>query len=131
MKARAFLVPFLLMLVVASAAQAGCWRGRGWCGPRWGWGGGWCGPAVGVTFVSPAPIYRPVYYAPPTPVYVVKPASTLVRAQARLANLGYYRGAVDGEFGPLTNRALTLYQADYGLPVTGRLDRATLRSLGV
>jgi peptidoglycan hydrolase-like protein with peptidoglycan-binding domain len=56
---------------------------------------------------------------------------TLVRAQAQLTSLGYYRGGVDGQFGPLTSRALAQYQSDYGLPVTGRLDRATLKSLGV
>jgi peptidoglycan hydrolase-like protein with peptidoglycan-binding domain len=54
-----------------------------------------------------------------------------VRVQSQLANLGYYRGVVDGAYGPMTNRAVLQYQADNGLPVTGRLDRATLKSLGV
>ncbi len=100
-----------------------------------GWGS-WGGPAFGITFVAPAPVHRTVYYpAYPAPAYatyaVVRTTSTLVRAQARLANLGYYRGAVDGAFGPLTSRALALYQTDYRLPVTGRLDLATRLSLGI
>jgi hypothetical protein len=141
MKSRALLLSAFLILAFAGVSQAGCWRGGwggGWCGPRVGWGwGGWCGPSFGITVAAPVPVYRTVYYpAYSTPAYttsytVVRTASTLTRAQARLANLGYYRGAVDGAFGPLTSRALALYQSDYRLPVTGRLDLATRRSLDI
>ncbi len=134
------------LLVSAGTSQAGWgwgggfgWGGGGYCGPRWG-GYGWGGPAIGIGFAAPVAVYRPVYYATPAPAYYVRtvtyrtapaPSSTLMRAQSQLLNLGYYRGSVDGSFGPLTNRAILQYQADYGLPVTGRLDRATLKSLGV
>ena len=140
MKARISLALAAVLLVFAGQSQAG------WCGPRFGWGGGgWWGPSFGVSFVAPVPVYRPVYYAP-APVYYAAPApvyvrtvrysqpvvsSTLVRAQSQLSNLGYYAGAVDGAFGPLTSRAISQYQADYGLRVTGRLDRATVKSLGI
>lgn len=134
MKTRLLVLLAVVFLVGAAKTQAG-----------WGWGGGWsgwCGPSFGVSFVAPVPIYRPVYYAP-APVYYSAPvyvrtvrytrtvSGTLVRAQSQLSSLGYYNGAVDGAFGPLTSRALAQYQSDYGLPVTGRLDRATLKSLGI
>lgn len=126
-------VKFLLALPAALLLSAGISHAG------WGWGGGygWGGPAFGITFAAPIPVYRPVYYAQPAPYYVQqevrvsRPASTLVRAQYQLANLGYYSGVVDGSFGPLTSRAAAQYQADNGLRVTGRLDRATLKSLGV
>lgn len=140
MKTKFSLALAAAMLFSAGISHAGWgWGGRGYCGPRFGWGGGWGwgGPAFGITFAAPVPIYRPVYYAQPAPYYVQpvahvsRPASTLVRAQSELANLGYYSGAVDGSFGPLTSRAISQYQADNGLHITGRLDQATLRSLGV
>ena len=149
MKTKILLVLLTALFAFASQSEAG-WGRCGWGGPRYGWGGGWggwCGPSFGISFVAPVPVYRPVYYAAPAPVYYTTPApiyvrtvryvrpvavvsGTLVRAQAQLSNLGYYAGVVDGSFGPLTSRAITQYQADYGLPVTGRLDRATLKSLG-
>ncbi|HEY8901522.1 MAG TPA: peptidoglycan-binding domain-containing protein [Chthoniobacterales bacterium] len=135
MKTRVLLFAAALLLVSITASQAGGRCGPGWGGgPRfyggWGWGGGYCGPAFGVAFAAPVVVYRPApvyYYA--APVYVASQAS-LVRAQAQLSRLGYYRGEVDGSFGPLTSSALRRYQADYGLPITGRLDRATLDTLG-
>lgn len=152
---RLFVLLAAVFLGCAATSEAGwgrCGWGGGWGGPRFGWGGGWggwCGPSFGVSFVAPIPVYRPVYYAAPAPVYYAAPApvtyvrtvrytrppvvvnGTLVRAQAQLSSLGYYSGSVDGSFGPLTSRAVTQYQNDYGLPVTGRLDRATLKSLGI
>jgi hypothetical protein len=123
-------------------------------GFRWGgWGGGGCrsyyGPSVsvGVGFGGyrgyPAGYYRgyrPYAYGYPRVavavpvarrVRVVSSGSRLVLAQtqSQLANLGYYTGAIDGAFGPLTSQALRQFQSDYGLPITGRLDRATLESL--
>ena len=82
------------------------------------------------------PVYRPVYVVQParaytTSSYATYSAPVLYRAQTRLARLGYYRGPIDGDFGPMTNRAIRNYQADYGLPITGRLDSRTRASLGV
>jgi Putative peptidoglycan binding domain len=152
------LVSALLFLAMADVSQAGgrCGRwggywgggyygGRGWYGPYWGgwggWGGGWggwgWGPSFGISFVAPVPAYRTVYVAQPAPsyrsysAYRSSSAPALYRAQARLARLGYYSGPIDGDFGPMTSRALRSYQADYGLPITGRLDSRTRESLGV
>jgi hypothetical protein len=55
--------------------------------------------------------------------------STVAVAQERLARQGYYRGEIDGIFGPETRRAIMRYQSDHGLRVTGRPDVETLRAL--
>ncbi len=150
MKTKLLVLLALVLLAMVDVTQAGgrCgggggrwgggyWGGgRGWCGPSWGWGGGWggwgWGPSFGVAFVAPpAPVYRTVYVAQPSPAYASYSAPTLYRAQVRLARLGYYPGPIDGDFGPMTSRAIRNYQADYGLPITGRLDYRTRASLGV
>lgn len=110
------------------------WGGRGYCGPGWGgWGGPWWGgPAINIAIVR-QPTVVPVYTTRRV-VYervAVRPSSTLAQAQYELAKLGYYRGAVDGEFGPRTGQALVNFQNDYGLPITGRLDKRTRLTLGI
>jgi hypothetical protein len=150
MRIKLLAILVLLLLAMADVSHAGgrCgrwgggwggWRGGGWggWGGGWGgWGGGWgWGPSFGVSFVAP-PVYRPVYVVQParaytTSSYATYSAPVLYRAQTRLARLGYYRGPIDGDFGPMTNRAIRNYQADYGLPITGRLDSRTRASLGV
>jgi hypothetical protein len=50
-------------------------------------------------------------------------------AQARLANLGYDTGDVDGKLGPVTAAALREFQEDHGLEVTGALDAPTRERL--
>jgi hypothetical protein len=57
--------------------------------------------------------------------------STVSAVQSRLATQGYYRGAIDGVYGPQTRRALTRYQSKRGLQVTGGLTPDTLQALGV
>jgi hypothetical protein len=56
---------------------------------------------------------------------------TVSDVQTDLANLGYYAGAIDGVLGPDTRTALTRYQIDHGLKVTGSLTTDTLQSLGM
>jgi hypothetical protein len=51
--------------------------------------------------------------------------------QSELANQGYYRGLIDGVYGPQTRAALTRYQSRHGLQVTGSLTAPTLQSLGL
>jgi hypothetical protein len=57
--------------------------------------------------------------------------ATVSAVQSELAKLGYYNGAIDGTIGDQTEAALARYQEDNDLSVTGTLDTATLRSLGV
>ena len=49
--------------------------------------------------------------------------------QARLQDLGFYTGLVDGYFGMQTHNALMSYQRDYGLYADGICGPETLRSL--
>jgi hypothetical protein len=49
--------------------------------------------------------------------------------QERLAELGYYKGQVDGAIGPETQRAIRWFQSVDKIPVTGRVDRELLTAL--
>jgi N-acetylmuramoyl-L-alanine amidase len=75
------------------------------------------------------------YYTDVEPVYqgyAAQQADSNVSAvQADLAQLGYYRGPIDGLFGVGTRTALTRYQIDHNLQVTGSLTNDTLQSLGL
>jgi N-acetylmuramoyl-L-alanine amidase len=55
----------------------------------------------------------------------IDPVTELSGIQARLNNLGYDCGSVDGVFGPDTEAALKMFQANVGLHVTGQADSAT------
>ncbi len=54
---------------------------------------------------------------------------TLRRAQSLLAQRGHYRDDIDGQAGPATEEALLTFQRSKRLPLTGRLDLATLSEL--
>lgn len=56
---------------------------------------------------------------------------TVSDVQYDLEQLGYYNGPIDGVFGPDTRTALTRYQIDHQLQVTGSLSADTLQSLGL
>jgi hypothetical protein len=57
--------------------------------------------------------------------------ATISAVQSQLARQGYYRGLVDGVYGPQTRAALTRYQSNHGLQVTGSLTPDTLQALGL
>jgi hypothetical protein len=59
------------------------------------------------------------------------PDATVEAIQERLAQLGYYKGPVDGVFGPTTRDAVANYQVANQLNVTGSLSPDTLQSLGL
>lgn len=50
----------------------------------------------------------------------------VLEAQNKLASLGYNVGVADGVMGNKTRKAIKLYQNAQGLPVTGKVDKATL-----
>jgi peptidoglycan hydrolase-like protein with peptidoglycan-binding domain len=50
-------------------------------------------------------------------------------AEARLKDFGFDPGPVDGMFTAQTQAAVRAFQARYGLPVSGLLDRATREEL--
>ena len=57
--------------------------------------------------------------------------STIVAAQERLAQQGYYRGEPDGVLSPETQKAVRRYQITNGLRATGYLDTQTLAVMGL
>ncbi|MGB3263424.1 MAG: peptidoglycan-binding protein [Microcoleus sp.] len=60
----------------------------------------------------------------------IDPGNPNVRSvQDRLRDLGYFNRTSTGQLGPVTQRALTDFQRDYGLSLTGRPDRATAIAL--
>jgi hypothetical protein len=73
-------------------------------------------------------------YAFNEPIYGyngLAPGQVIVNVQRALADLGYYRGDIDGLIGPRTREALAEYQARNGLIVTRAVDEPTLESLGL
>ena len=93
----------------------------------WGWYDGWWYPAWGYdTNYS--------YYEYDGPIYGfdgLLPDEVVANVQSALQDLGYYPYEVDGIFGPLTQEALTNFQRDQRLTVTGVIDPATVVALGL
>jgi len=59
----------------------------------------------------------------------LEPPETPLGAQARLKNLGYYDGGLDGVIGPATERALRAFKAERGLQEDATLDDAAQQAL--
>jgi hypothetical protein len=88
--------------------------------------GYWC-PALG---------YDPSneYYDYDGPIYTydnLLPDQVILNVQRALKQLGYYTGGLNGSLGLATRQALTRYQEDAGLEVTGAIDAATVEALGL
>lgn len=58
-----------------------------------------------------------------------QPSAEVREAQQRLQRLGYYDRAIDGLWGPDTQAAVDRFQRARGIPVTDRLDNATLSAI--
>lgn len=57
------------------------------------------------------------------------PVSQMTGVQARLQNLQFYHGELDGNFGPMTRQAVAAFQESRGLEPTGEADDATLKEI--
>jgi hypothetical protein len=57
--------------------------------------------------------------------------SMILSVQNELARLGYYNGPIDGIAGSETEHAIRWFQSVDHLPVTGRIDAATLQALHI
>lgn len=68
---------------------------------------------------------RTLYHQFGAPLY----GDDVATLQARLQDLGFYTGLVDGHFGLQTHNALMAYQREYGLSADGICGPETLRSL--
>lgn len=89
---------------------------------------------VNSAYVAPLGAYagwsvlaRPAYVT--YPVYASYPVE--VSVQVELKRKGYYGGTIDGAIGPSTQKAIAKYQSDNGLPPTGQINEALLKSLGI
>ena len=58
-------------------------------------------------------------------------AALIMSLQKELAQLRYYHGPIDGIAGPETERAVRWFQSVDKLPLTGRIDSATLKALQI
>jgi His-Xaa-Ser repeat protein HxsA len=92
------------------------------------------------TYVPPAPSPRPfVPQSPPgrseqsTPPSSGEERFTAIvrRVQSGLTAYGYYTGAIDGVVGPDTRSALTRFQTDYKLRITGTITPEVLSHFGI
>jgi peptidoglycan hydrolase-like protein with peptidoglycan-binding domain len=96
--------------------------------------GGGAGAVTGAT-TSPRDVNlgRPIWNDPETRVPGTRNAgpSTTRQAQRALTARGFNAGGADGMMGPRTSQATSDFQRANNLPVTGRLDGATLAALDV
>jgi hypothetical protein len=68
------------------------------------------------------------------PIYTygnLLPDQVIINVQHALKELAYYIGDVTGSLGPASRQALSAYQRDYGLEVTGAIDEPTVHALGL
>ena len=92
---------------------------------------GYYGPSVNVSYgdsYDSGPVYHGSYHGEPAQS---ASDSLAMDVQHALQQQGYYHGGVDGDIGPGTRAAIRQYQYDQRLEVTGRIDKALLRSLGM
>ena len=156
MKTLRFLIVAFFLLGVAGHSEAAGWHGGGggWHGGGgfrggfWHGGRGWYG---GPIFVGPGYYGDPYYYGgyygdgyygggyypgyyggyEPAPAYPsgVGAGSVAAPVQEELTRRGYYHGPIDGVVGPGTRAAISAYQKNHGLEVSGAIDETLLRSL--
>lgn len=89
---------------------------------------------VNALYVAPVGIYvgwnvmaRPYYVS--YPAFATYPVE--ISVQVELQRQGYYAGPIDGDIGPQTQASIARYQAAVGLPRTGTINEALLRSLNI
>jgi hypothetical protein len=84
----------------------------------------------------PAYGYDPLqtYYDYDGPVYTYSnllPDEVIANVQTALQDAGYYFGSITGSLSVDTRAAIANFQRDYGLPITGAIDEATVEALGL
>lgn len=73
----------------------------------------------------------PENFTPPTSMKKGSSGQKVVYMQSRLKELGVVFDAADGRYGSMTEFAVKYYQAWHCLPITGEMDEATYRSMGM
>ncbi|MFY9174978.1 MAG: peptidoglycan-binding protein [Peptococcia bacterium] len=93
----------------------------------------WTALGVTCTVAPPTPTPPPAppeqFFCPTLRLGDVGPAVRFLQRQ--LQQRGFYQGVVDGDFGGRTERAVREFQRSQNLRVTGVVDHATWRALGV
>ncbi len=94
------------------------------------------GPAVAAEPQPPAPVYEEAAPTPAVHHHAVRHSSPsfnerIEAVQRALADRHYYWGAIDGIDGPKTIQAVSDFQRDLGVTVTGVADAKTLAALDV
>lgn len=83
------------------------------------------------------PYYWDYYYPYSYGYYYSQPASAytgdgvVAGVQQRLADEGYYDGAVDGVLGPRTRAGIRAYESTHGMPVNGVITNRLLSRMGL
>lgn len=80
---------------------------------------------------SADPVARPVPHQVQTGHGANNVVVSTISLQRALAELGLYRGPIDGIYGPLTREAVAQYQRTNHLTVTGRVNAEVVRGLGL
>src|SRR6516164_7653181 len=91
-------------------------------------------PYYGSSYGGPDPSYGSAYYgmsSGPTYSYRTSSGGENTAVQIALRRQGYYRGPIDGDIGPASQRAIRSFQRDNDLPVTGTVDSSLLQALRV
>jgi hypothetical protein len=70
------------------------------------------------TYVEPRPVYSSIYSTPAARAFQSYSASERKAIQRNLRAWGYYRGGIDGSFGPGTYNAITAYARDEGISLS-------------
>jgi hypothetical protein len=90
------------------------------------------GTEIAMEFLRPVTVSPATQYHTGANDRTLYTSQALVRdAQRELAKRDYYKGTVDGLLGDETRRAIAHFQIDQRLPVTGNLDQATAKQLGL
>ena len=84
----------------------------------------------------PAYGYDPLqtYYDYDGPIYTYSnllPDEVIANVQTALQGAGYYYGPITGSLSVDTRAAISNFQRDYGLPITGAIDEETVEALGL
>lgn len=84
----------------------------------------------------PAYGYDPLqtYYDYDGPIYTYSnllPDEVIANVQTALQDAGYYYGPITGSLSVDTRAAISNFQRDYGLPITGAIDEETVEALGL
>lgn len=90
-------------------------------------------PLAAAPPAAPAPAAAPPAAAPPAapPTAFALSGDSIRMLQARLRQLGFYSGEIDGAWGAGSISGLQNFQAAHNLPADGRLTKATVQAMGI